>query len=145
MTRLAEQDRGTDVRGRAHPHCFVCGSSLGGLKLHFVSRPDGSVEARFDCDAQYEGYPGIVHGGIVASLLDGAMTNCLFAQGRAALTADLHVRFRHPLVSGREAAVRARIQRDTPPLFVLSAEIVQDAQVKATAIGKFLEVDGLAR
>jgi uncharacterized protein (TIGR00369 family) len=136
MTNLAST---MAVRDAAHPACFACSPRhAGGLRLRFVSRSDGSVAAEFNCDIAYEGYPGVVHGGIVASLLDGAMTNCLFSLGHVAVTADLHVRFRHPLRTGQKAAVRAWLTRDALPLFVLEAEIVQAGQVKATAVGKFM-------
>ena len=134
-----------ELRNRAHPACFICAPSHpGGLRLLFTPRSDGSVAAEFGCDSTYEGYPGVVHGGVVASLLDGAMTNCLFNLGHAAFTADLHVRFRHPLLTGQDAAVRAWLTRNAPPLFVLEALITQAGQVKATAVGKFLDKTGMA-
>lgn len=139
MTTAADISVGTATRGRAHPACFVCAPQHPmGLCLRFTREPDGSVAAPFECDGTYEGYPGMVHGGIVSSLLDGAMTNCLFAQDEIAVTADLHVRFRYPLRLGRRAWVRARMTRACPPLFILAAEVAQDGQVKATAVGKFM-------
>jgi len=139
MTVSADISVGTSTRGHAHPACFVCAPQHStGLCLRFTREPDGSVAAPFECDGTYEGYPGMVHGGIVSSLLDGAMTNCLFAQGEVAVTADLHVRFRYPLRLGRRALVRARMTRACPPLFILTAEVAQDGQVKATAVGKFM-------
>ncbi|MFH1418179.1 MAG: PaaI family thioesterase [Planctomycetota bacterium] len=128
------------TRELAHSHCVVCGhtNSLG-LRLDFSASDDGHVQARFDCGRPFEGYAGIVHGGVIASLLDGAMTNCMFARGIPALTAELTVRYRHPLVVGTSAVVRARVERSIPPLHLLKAEIVQAAQVKATACGKFME------
>ena len=102
------------------------------------------MAAEFGCDPIYEGYPGVVHGGVVASLMDGAMTNCLFRLGHVAVTADLHIRFRHPLRTGQQAAVRAWLTRDASPLFVLEAQVTQAGQVKATAIGKFMKTGGYA-
>ncbi len=67
------------------------------------------------------------------------MTNCMFARGISALTAELTVRYRHPLVVGVSAEVRAWVEQSTPPLHLLKAEIVQAAQVKSTARGKFME------
>jgi acyl-coenzyme A thioesterase PaaI-like protein len=37
---------------------------------------DGGVEAHFDCSRIFEGYSHRIHGGVIAALLDGAMTNC---------------------------------------------------------------------
>jgi len=146
VTRVSQTTRcGTGTRAQAHPACFVCSPQhRGGLGLQFVPHSDGSVSAEFPCDAAYEGYEGVIHGGIVSTLLDGAMTNCLFAIGYVAVTADLHVRFRHPLCTGQKALVRARLTRDASPLFVLEAQVMQADQVKATAVGKFMLKNGTA-
>lgn len=131
------------IRRKAHRACFVCSPQhLGGLGLRFASQADGSVSAEFPCESTYEGYAGMVHGGIVSALLDGAMTNCLFALGHVAVTADLHVRFRHPVYTGQKAVVRAMLTRDASPLFVLEAQVMQAGQVKATAVGKFMLKNG---
>lgn len=128
------------TRAEAHPRCVVCGSPLGnGLGLRFAPSGDGEIEAVFACDECYEGYEGLLHGGVTSSLLDGAMTNCLFAHGIVALTGELTVRFRHPVVLATPAVIRARRARSLAPLHVLEAEVVQDGEVKATAVGKFME------
>lgn len=127
------------MRAQAHCNCVVCSPSNGrSLRLQFVASDDGGVQASFDCDKAFEGYTGMLHGGVVASLLDGAMTNCMFAHGIPAITAKLTVRFRHSVVINQVATVRARIERSSPRLHVLNAEIIQDKQVKATALGKFM-------
>ena len=134
-----------EVRAQAHSNCVICSPSHNrGLRLEFTTSEDGSVEACFDCDRSFQGYAGFLHGGVIASLLDGAMTNCTFAHGCPAVTAELNVRFRHPVVTGKAAIVRARIDESSPPLHVLEAQIVQDGQVKATACGKFMEQRRLA-
>ena len=86
------------MRHRSHPRCAVC-SEAGpcAMGLQFRLLGDGSVEEAFDCSDRFQGYPGMLHGGVISSLLDGAMTNCLFAHGIVAVTADLKVRFRHPV------------------------------------------------
>jgi len=106
---------------------------------------DGGVQAHFDCDSAYEGFPGMLHGGVISCLLDGAMTNCLFAHGRRGITGELKVRFRHPVVTGQSTLVRAWIESSSPPFHVLKAELIQDQQVKARATGKFLEQAALAQ
>jgi hypothetical protein len=51
----------------------------------------------------------------------------------------LCVRFRHPVASDSALHLRACVERASPPLFVLRAELQQAGQVRATAIGKFLD------
>ena len=76
---------------------------------------------------------------MIASLLDGTMTNCLFAHERAAMTAELKVRYREPVVIGEEMRIRAWIERSLPPLHYLAAELKQGDCVKAVATAKFME------
>ena len=129
-----------DLRKEAHPNCVVCGpKNEFGLRLEFDTLEDGSVQTYFGCDGKYEGFPGVLHGGVISSLLDGAMTNCLFAQGHTGLTGELKVRFRCPVATGRTSRIRAWIEISSPPFHVLKAELIQDQQVKARATGKFVE------
>ena len=124
----------SDIRQRVHPECIVCSSeNESGLRLDFYGMKNGSVEATFRCADIFQGYPGMVHGGVVTSILDGAMCNCLFACGRTALTAEIKTRFRHPLKPGKEAKVTAEIAKVTCPLFKLKSKIIQDGKIIANA------------
>ena len=139
------QDPGAEPATRAKRGLVIgaaAGGVVGGLAIGFLA----SGLCEYDCDRAFEGYAGMLHGGVIASLLDGAMTNCMFANGIPAITAELTIRFRHPVVIGRTATVRAWIERSSPPLHRLRAEVVQDEQRKATAFGKFMErADSVAR
>jgi uncharacterized protein (TIGR00369 family) len=111
--------------------------------LDFEDAGDGSVRATFDCATAFEGYPGYLHGGIISTILDSAMANCLFAQGYQAVTAELTVKFRAPVVLERAAVTEARATRDLFPLFLMEASLIQDGQTKATATAKFIISKGL--
>lgn len=142
MPAITEQQRSAyrQIRSDSHPGCVVCCDSNGqGLGLEFEIAQDGAVEATFACDRVFQGYPNVLHGGVISMLLDGAMTNCLFAHRIVAVTADLAVRFRHPVATATQVLVRAKIQSSERPLYELTAELIQNNQVKATAKGKFLD------
>lgn len=140
MTTETRQVLLEKTRARAHGCCAVCGHVNGHTpRLRFAATDDGTVQASLQPGDACEGYAGILHGGVIATLLDAAMTNCLFAHGRCGLTAELCVRFRHPVVSDTPLRLRACVERFSPPLFVLRAEIQQAGQVRATAVGKFME------
>ncbi len=125
-----------------HDYCFVCGSGTRhGLGLKFATNPDGSVVATFRGTKALAGYPGRLHGGIVASLLDGAMTNRAFAAGIVAVTADLRVRYHRAVPLDESIVVTADIDRVRGPLTLMHAEISQDDVVLASATGKFLTYD----
>lgn len=142
MSAITEpvQDLLERTRQAAHPRCVVCGrASECGFGLRFSPREDGSVEARLECREAFQGYEGILHGGITSAVLDGAMTNCLFAHGIVAMTGEMTVRFRHPVQVGAPVTVRARIARSQRPLHVVEAELIQDGRVHAKGVGKFME------
>ena len=53
--------------------------------------------------------------------------------------AAFRVRFRSPVFSGQEAAVKGWVTSCSPPLFVTKAVIIQDSRIKTVAAGKFME------
>ena len=136
--------RGRALRAIAHPRCMACSPhSKSGLHLDFQDAGAGKVRATFDCSAAFEGYPGHLHGGVISTILDSAMVNCLFAQGHRAVTAELSVKFRAPVALNRVAITEARTTRDLFPLFLMEASLVQDGQIKATATAKFIVTKGV--
>ena len=123
-----------------HPHCWVCSPDNGhGLGVEFRDDSMGGVEGTFACDEAFTGYAGLLHGGVISSLLDGAMTNCLLARGLIAVTADLQVRFHHPVQIGRVAAIRAKLKNTRNLVYILEGELLQNGVVCATAVGKFMK------
>jgi acyl-coenzyme A thioesterase PaaI-like protein len=133
------------LQAQAHPYCLVCSQSNPlGLGLGFTANEDGSVSAVLHGHCALEGFPGYLHGGMIASVLDGAMTNCLFAKGLVAMTGELKVRYRKPVVVGPEMQVRAWITRSLGRWHVLGAELKQEGCIKATAMAKFVEANARA-
>lgn len=99
-------------------NCFVCGiSNPIGLKLKIYSHDDGSISSSFTALDHFQGYPGVVHGGIVASILDEI-------SGRALLTDPLAPRF---MFTGKlEVKYRKNVPINQP----------------LTAIGKIIKIKG---
>ena len=140
MTTDLTQTELAKTRERVHSNCVVCDpANKRGLGLEFAVLEEGGVEAEFSCNRLFEGYPNFLHGGVVSSLLDGAMTNCIFSRGLVAFTAELNVRFLQPVATDTPATVRAWIDSYSRPLHVVKAEVRQDRRVKACAVGKFME------
>jgi acyl-coenzyme A thioesterase PaaI-like protein len=141
---MPTQEQLVRIRERAHPLCVLCGSEHGfGLRLRFVLNEDGGVEARFHCTDSFQGYEGMLSGGVASSILDCAMTNCLFAYGIAAVTAKMAMRFRKPVPIDTTVTVRARIEDSRKPLHVVRSELVRGGEVVCEATGKFLEMSGV--
>ena len=127
------------IQAEAHPFCFVCSAANPmGLALHCAPQPDGTVTATFQGNPTLEGYAGLLHGGVVAALLDGAMTNALLARGLPALTVELKVRYHASVTAAEEVSVRAWLVADSHDLYQLRSELTQDGEVRASATGKFL-------
>jgi acyl-coenzyme A thioesterase PaaI-like protein len=128
-----------DLRSRQHPACFVCSPGRShGLGMQFRLQPDGSVADTYTFGQDLEGYPGVVHGGIVAAALDGAMTNWLFMHHHSAVTAELKVRYLLPVASRMPTLIQARWIEGSGMLFVMTAELVQGGRTMATATAKFI-------
>ncbi len=97
---------------KAHTCCMVCSSRDNNpdtVNLMFSEHPDGSVCADYTANHRHQGYTGLLHGGMTSTLLDAAMTHCLFMQGVQALTAELTVRFISPVCTGDKLMVCARL------------------------------------
>lgn len=89
------------TRQPASRHCFVCGvENPVGLRIQFVDDGDSTVTAEVNVPEQYNGYPGVVHGGIVAAILDEASGRALLARGHDVtnlfVTLKMELRYRQP-------------------------------------------------
>ena len=82
-------------------HCFVCGvENKFGLHLRFYETAEGEVTIETAVPEQFQGYPGIVHGGIVASLVDEALGRVHMGPAenpRFMFTAKLSINYRKPV------------------------------------------------
>ncbi|MGD8394981.1 MAG: PaaI family thioesterase [Candidatus Eiseniibacteriota bacterium] len=122
-----------------HADCLLCGrANPVGLRLRFRLQSDGSVLAAFTCREAFQSYAKTLHGGVISALLDAAMTNVLFSIGVVGVTAELTVRFLAPVLLERAAVVRATLERNAHPLFLVRAELEQDGKLMARASAKFL-------
>lgn len=126
----------------SHRHCFACGSeNEDGLGLVFCPASDGSVKGECVIDGRYQGYPGVVQGGIVATILDCAMTNCLFASGIEAMTARMSIQFRCPVMTGLRLNVEGVLVRSRGRVYELEARILQSGAVCASASARFVVIN----
>jgi acyl-coenzyme A thioesterase PaaI-like protein len=95
--------------------CFVCGvENPFGLKLSFYEEQPGHVRAETIVPEQFQGYPGIVHGGIVAAMLDEVSGRTMI-QGeppRWMVTAKMEVRYRKPVPIGKRLFLEGRAKED---------------------------------
>lgn len=86
-------------------YCFVCGvENPLGLHLNFYNSAPGEVTAEVTLPDPYQGYPGIVHGGIIAAMLDEAAGRAHMGEGdapRFMFTARLQINYRKNVPTGQ--------------------------------------------
>lgn len=120
-------------------HCFVCGRlNPHGLYMTFFDNGQDEVYADYTVPAPYQGYPGVVHGGIVAAMLDEVV-------GRVAMIGDHHhfmmsvrlaVKYRQPVptetplqVVGRVVRLRGRLGRAVGEISLASGPLLAEAEL----------------
>ncbi len=120
------------VGGKAHPV---------GPQIEFAATDHGSVGTT-TLGPVFEGGPGLVHGGVLALLLDHAMGHAAVTANYAAMTTELRLRFRKPTPLGATLRVAARLDRKTGRMLHLTGEISVDGATTVTAEGVFLTLTG---
>ncbi len=125
---------------RDNERCYVCGKkNPSGLGVEFeIDKAARSIRAVFVPSEIHQGYEGIVHGGILSSLLDEAMAKLAFSLGLAAVTAEITVKFKAPAAPGQELRVFGRLTQETRRLIQAEARIDRGPVVIAEATGKLL-------
>ena len=120
-------------------YCFVCGQqNPSGLNLVF-SFIGKTASAEFTLGRTFQGYKSIIHGGIIAAVLDEAMIKAVLAHRVHAVTAEISVRFRSPLLTDENALVEAEVVKTGKKLIEAIAHITgPDSRVIAEGKGKLL-------
>jgi acyl-coenzyme A thioesterase PaaI-like protein len=122
--------------------CVVCGQdNLQGLRVRFVVDTDG-VRAAWTAQAPFQGFRGILHGGIVLALMDDAMWYAAYGRGALTLTAEARVRYRRRVEIGEALTVRASALGGRGRLWRCAAEVLRaaDGVTLAAAEGTFVAV-----
>jgi acyl-coenzyme A thioesterase PaaI-like protein len=133
-------------------NCFICGvKNVAGAQVAFyeVVAPDGTPEvlARFVGRDVHQGYPGRMHGGVAAGILDEVMSRCITYGDNAltppvwGVTVEIAVRYHAPVPLGVELTARGRITRERSRVAEASAELyLPDGSVAVSATGKFMKM-----
>lgn len=123
-------------------YCFACGEENPlGLHLRFVYG-EGRAEATFVAERAHQGYPGLLHGGLVATLLDEAMAHAVIASYGPAVTGELRVRLRGGGVPlGRTLRLRGWVNARRGRLVLAEAHLCDEVgTLLAQGEGKFMLV-----
>ena len=86
------------MKFETYGNCFVCGqNNPDGLRLTFDIDPENqTLKTTFVANPTFQGWDGIVHGGIISTLLDEAMAKLAYELGYDTVTVSLEIRFKKP-------------------------------------------------
>ena len=104
--------------------CFVCGlENPAGLCLHFYDDGKETVWSDFVIAPAHQGFPGVVHGGICAAILDevGCRSMMIGAPDRFGMTAKMELRYRQPVPQGVPLKAIGRLVKDRGRLVTAEA------------------------
>lgn len=137
-----DSEKLTPLPHAAQNHCFGCGeANPAGLRLEFLLAEDGTVVCLPTVSATFEGPPSYLHGGIIATLLDEAMSKAVRARGLAAMTRQMEIEYLRPIPSGASLRIEGRVVRSEGRKHWTEARIVNAKAVTlASGKGLFVEV-----
>ena len=117
--------------------CFGCGQNNAmGLKLRFT-RDGDIIRTEFTPHTLHQGWPGLLHGGILGCLLDEAMSNIAYATGNTCLTASIEIRLRQMVKVEVPLVVTAWITRHRKKLIETTGKVcLKDGTVIAESTAK---------
>ncbi|MCE0492581.1 PaaI family thioesterase [Vibrio salinus] len=88
---------------------------------------------------KYQGYGGLLHGGIAGTMLDSVMTHCLMQRGIKGLTAELNIKYHKPIEVGSIVSIYGKINKKLRKVYFLSAYLETEQGICVSAHGKFIE------
>jgi len=123
--------------------CFGCGgANARGMHLTFEQDDkDRRIRGTFRLGAEYQGGPGFIHGGIIATVLDEVMGKVNRFRGVRAVTAELSVEYLKPVLVDADLVVEGYEVEKSGRNLHLAGEIRnQSGQVLARSRGRFVIV-----
>ena len=128
-----------DRRQPSSRHCFVCGvKNPFGLKIQFNDDGASVCCAEVTVPDPFNGYPGVVHGGIIAAILDEVSGRALLARGHELrnlfVTLKMEIRYRQPTPTNTPLAAIGTIVKAGQTRAIVHGEIrLPDGTVTAEA------------
>ena len=125
--------------------CFVCGEKNPiGLKLRISTDAElGESTAEVVFREDFQGWAGIVHGGLVATVLDEALIYAAGAKGLTCVTGEITVRFVKPASTGVAYTLKGRFLEDKGRIVLAESELVDaSGEHVARASGKLFKITG---
>ncbi len=120
------------------PHCFCCGeSNAQGLKLRYRYPQPGEASTSFTIPDHFTGWKEVVHGGLLAMVLDETMAHACASKGLKGFTGEISVRFRQPVRVGTVVAAAGRIRSERLRVVTAEAQLTAGGATIAEAKASF--------
>ncbi len=141
-TMTQTNEKLTPLAHSAQNRCFGCGqANTIGLRLEFLLAEDGRVVCFATIPQTFEGPPGFVHGGIIATLLDETMSKAVRSHGLVAMTRHMDVNYLRPVPSATQIRLEGRKTHSEGRKHWTESKILDaDGSLLAEGKGLFIEV-----
>jgi len=125
--------------------CFVCGlKNPAGLRASFYEVDGGELMALFSARDEHQSYPGRLHGGICATILDETIGRAIMirSQGEVwGVTVEFTTRFKKPVPMDGPVRVIGRIVKEGSRIFEGTGEILlADGTVAVEGRGRYIKM-----
>jgi|SaaInlStandDraft_1057018.scaffolds.fasta_scaffold229927_2 uncharacterized protein (TIGR00369 family) len=122
-------------------NCFGCGGGNNhGLKLSFIWDSEKEITtATYTPQIEYSGGHNILHGGIIATILDEACSKILSGMKKTGMTRNINIDYLKPIEIGKDIKIKAWCEKIVRHKYFLKSEILnRDDEVCATASALFM-------
>jgi len=128
---------------RADQGCFVCGpDNPSGLQARLeVDTAAASASCRIELDSRFQGWRGVIHGGILSTLLDEVAIYACRARGEQFVTVDIHVRFRKPVPVGSNVDLTGMVKEVRRRIYRVDSRLEVDGVLHAEAEVRVMQLD----
>lgn len=140
---MSELGRRVAALREKYDDCFGCGlTNPMGLHLDGFKATGTEITANFTPRDEYRGFSGVLHGGILAALLDETMAwTAMLIEGAFVVTANLEVKFRRPAPTDTTYVVHGTVTERRGRRLRIQGRVLADDEVIAEATGLFLATD----
>jgi len=115
-------------------YCFACGDkNETGLHADIITRIDNTATAKIIIPPRFQGWKGIVHGGIISTLLDEVSIYACRNISLRGVTAEMNVKFKKPVPTETEIELRSKVTEIKRKLVFVHAELLVNGEVCASA------------
>lgn len=128
------------LRAAHHSECVFNRkpSIVPGLQFSFDDA--GVLHGTFSCNGYQQGYDQMVHGGVIAAVIDASMAQCLMGHGIVGYTADLSIKYRKPVKIHTVSTLVTSIAEVKCNLLYTLNCIISQEEICVKANGKFFKV-----